>query len=70
MRTKEFEVPTDIIVAFSEALIEHELTNEITGTTEDDDIVIEVSYDKDEREKVFILSEMIDDYLDENEVEV
>lgn len=69
MRTKEFEVPTDFITEFAEALAEHELTNEINGVTEDGDIIIEVSYEKPDRANVFALTELLDDYY-ENEEEL
>ena len=52
MRTKEFEVPTDFIIEFAEALAEHELTNEINGVTEEGDILIEVSYEKQKRGRI------------------
>ena len=67
MRTKEFEVPTDFITEFAEALAEHELTNEINGVTEEGDILIEVSYEKNERANVFALSELLDDYIESEE---
>lgn len=69
MRSKEFEVPTDFINEFAEALAEHELTNEINGVTEDGDILIEVSYEKNERASVFALTELLDDYHEEEESE-
>ena len=67
MRTKEFEVPTDIIIEFAEALAEHELTNEINGVTEEGDILIEVSYEKPDRANVFALTELLDDYYENEE---
>lgn len=67
MRTKEFEVPTDFIAEFAEALAELELTNEINGVNEEGDILIEVSYEKNERANVFTLSELLDDYLENEE---
>lgn len=69
MRSKEFEVPTDFINEFAEALAEHELTNEINGVTEDGDILIEVSYEKNERASVFALTELLDDYHEGEESE-
>lgn len=69
MRSKEFEVPTDFINEFAEALAENELTNEINGVTEDGDILIEVSYEKTERASVFALTELLDDYYEEEESE-
>lgn len=67
MRSKEFEVPTDFINEFAEALAEHELTNEINGVTEDGDILIEISYEKNERASVFALTELLDDYYEDEE---
>ena len=67
IRTKEFEVPRDFIEGFAEALAENELTNEINGVTEDGEILIEVSYEKDERAAVFALTELLDDYYDSEE---
>lgn len=67
MRTKEFEVPSDFITEFSEALAEHELTNEINGVNEEGDILIEVSYEKTERATVFALTELLDDYYENEE---
>ncbi len=67
MRRKEFEVSTDCIEEFSAILGEHELNNSILGTTEDGDIRVTVEYDKEDRNTVFILDEMIFDYNEEND---
>lgn len=67
MRTKEFEVPVELIEEFADALDEHELSNSIQGTNDEGEILIIVQYDKNEREAVFSLSEMIDDFREENE---
>lgn len=67
IRTKEFQVPSDFIEEFAEALAENELTNEINGVTEDGEILIEVSYEKEERAAVFALTELLDDYYDDEE---
>jgi len=69
MRTKEFEVPTEIIAEFSDALAENNLDNEILGTNEEGEVIVQVSYEKDEREGVFALTEIIDDYFEEEESE-
>lgn len=67
MRTKEFEVPCDFIAEFAEALAENELTNEINGVNEEGDILIEVSYEKPDRASVFALTELLDDYYENEE---
>ena len=69
MRTKEFKVPAEIIAEFSDALAENNIDNEIQGTNEEGEIIIQVSYEKEEREGVFALTEIIDDYFDEEESE-
>lgn len=67
MRIKEFEVPCDFIAEFAEALAESELTNEINGVNEEGDILIEVSYEKPDRASVFALTELLDDYYENEE---
>ena len=52
MRKAEFTVPQEVAVEFCEELVNHSLTNEVTGTTEDNELVIEVSYEKDESREV------------------
>jgi hypothetical protein len=67
MRTRTFEVPTDVISEFAEALAEHELTNEINGVSKDGEILIEVTYETNERESILELMELLDDHKEENE---
>lgn len=62
MRTKSFNVPTEIIYEFSEVLAENELANEVVGVTEEDEIVLEISYEREEREAILELEELIEDY--------
>lgn len=52
MRKAEFTVPQEVAVEFCEELVNHSLTNEVTGITEENELVIEVSYDKDETKEV------------------
>lgn len=65
MRTKEFEVPVEVIKDFAELIEEHELSNEILGLNEDGDLRIEISYEKDDREALMNLMELIDDFYEE-----
>ncbi len=69
MRTKQFEIPTELIAEFAEVLSNNELNNSINGVNEEGEILITVAYEKDERETVFELSELVDDYKDQNEEE-
>ncbi|MFM2225335.1 MAG: hypothetical protein RJA07_2716, partial [Bacteroidota bacterium] len=55
--------------AFCEIIEEHELENSIVGTNEEEEIVIDVNYENDERSAVMELIELIevdDDNDDEN----
>lgn len=69
MRTKQFEIPIELIAEFAEVLSNNELNNSINGVNEEGEILITVAYEKEERETVFELSELVDDYKDQNEVE-
>jgi hypothetical protein len=60
MKTKEFYVPTDSIIEFAEMLGESDLTHEIKGVTEDDEVIIEVEYEKEQGAAVLELIEMLD----------
>jgi len=59
MRTATFEVPSEHIVDFTEKLVETGLENSIIGKTENDEIEIEVLYDKDEADSVDELEEFL-----------
>lgn len=72
MKTKsmktEFNVPIDVMVEFAEILAEKELTNEILGTSDDGEIIIEVHFEKAEFDAVQELTDLVE--LDEDEEEV
>lgn len=57
--TTEFTVPTDSIVEFSDILAENELTNEIIGTTEDNEIIVQVEFNKSDFDAVEQLEELV-----------
>lgn len=73
MRKATFEVPSDLMGDFTEKLTELELTNSIIGTTEDDEIQVEVYYEKDESDAVdeleTFLEELKEKECDEEEEE-
>ena len=60
MRTKVFEVPVDSMVEFTEVLEENELEGIIIGTGEDSEIKISVEYEREDRNAIFDLMELID----------
>ena len=65
MRTREFCVPVDSIIEFADVLEEKEISNTITGVSEDDEIIIVVSFDKSERDAILELEDLLDE--DEND---
>lgn len=69
MRKAEFTVPQEVAVEFCEELVNHSLTNEVTGTTEDNELIIEVSYDKDETKEVDALESHLTTLCEELEDE-
>lgn len=66
MRTKVFEVPVDSIVEFAEILEENEFEGTIIGV-EDTELKIRVSYEREDREVILDLMEMIDGSDNEND---
>jgi hypothetical protein len=65
MRTKQFNVSEESIVEFSEMLEENNLTGTITGVNEDSEVLIDVEYDRDKREVILDLMELLEDSDDE-----
>jgi hypothetical protein len=69
MRKASFEVPAEVIGEFTEKMTELELNNSITGKTENDEIEIEVLYEKEESEQVDELEEYLDELISQIEEE-
>lgn len=65
MRTKVFYVTEGVIVEFSELLEENELVGTITGVTEDSEIQISVDYERENRDVILDLMELVDGTDDE-----
>lgn len=60
---KELEVPLGALIEVSDILIENGISNEITGTDEDEDtITLEVSFNKEEREIIHEVEDLISDF--------
>jgi len=65
---KEMEVPVGILVEVADLLIEHEISHKITATDADNDcITLELEYEKEEREIIHEIQDLIDDYEEEDE---
>jgi len=67
MRTKVFSVTGSAIVEFAELLEESELEGTITGVTEDSEIQISVNYERENRDVILDLMELVDGTNDEDE---
>ena len=65
MKTKVFEVPSELLPEFSGLLAELELVNEIQGTNDDDEIIVEVSYGTKKKEAIKELSDWLDEALED-----
>jgi capsular polysaccharide biosynthesis protein len=63
MRKAEFAVPSEVMAEFANEMAERELDNKVVGTTEDDEILVEVSYEKEETEIVDELETILDDLI-------
>ncbi len=61
MRKAEFAVPSEVMAEFANEMAERELDNKVVGTTEDDEILVEVSYEKEETEIVDELETILDE---------
>jgi hypothetical protein len=67
MRTKVFSVTESAIVEFAEVLEENELVGTITGVSEDSEIQISVNYERENRDVILDLMELVDGTNDEDE---
>jgi hypothetical protein len=67
MRKIEFEVPTEVFGDFTEKLAQTGLDNRVLGKNEDDEIEIEVSYEKEEADLIDDLEEHLESLIDELE---
>jgi len=68
-KTRQFEIPKDFIGTFFGALENTDLAYELIETNEDNELVVEVEYDSNERDDVMNLIELLDDYYEEVEDE-
>ena len=60
MRTKELLVSDDTIVEFSELLEENNLKGTILGVSEDSEIKVHVTYERENRDVILDLMELVD----------
>jgi hypothetical protein len=67
---KELNVPVGAMLEVADVLIENDIFNDIVGTDEDEDtIIIEVEYSKEQRKIIHKMEDIISNYLEEEEEE-
>lgn len=67
---KELEVPVGALSEVADILIENSIANEIVGTNpEEDTIILEISYTKEERDAIHQAEDLINDYEEEDDEE-
>ena len=69
MKKKQFDVPVSAMLGISKILEENKIENQILGPSEDKDeaVVIEVTFEKEDRETIFELESAIEDAWEELE---
>jgi capsular polysaccharide biosynthesis protein len=60
MRKAEFEVPSEVMAEFADELASRNLTNTVTGTNEEGEVIVEVQYERDEAKEVDQLEEILE----------
>jgi hypothetical protein len=69
MRKAIFEVPSEVIGEFTEKLTDLELENSIVGKNDEEEIEIEVLYEKNESDQVDELETFLETLKDDLEVD-
>jgi hypothetical protein len=59
-RKAEFSVPTDLLTEFVEEMTTRSLKATITGTNEEEDVLLELEYEKDETSEVDELEKFLE----------
>lgn len=59
-RKAEFSVPTDLLTEFVEEMTTRSLKATITGTNEEEDVLLELEYEKDETSEVDDLEKFLE----------
>lgn len=67
---KELNVPSNLIIEVADVLLENGISNDIIGTDEEtDELILEVTYEKEQREAIHQIEDLIADYEDNSEEE-
>ena len=69
MRKAEFEVPSKVMAEFADEMTNRDLDNKVTGTNEQNEILVEVIYEKEECKSVDELEKILDNLREQMEEE-
>lgn len=69
MRKAEFNVPSEVMAEFAQELANKNLSNTVTGTTEESEIIVEVEYDREQSDEVDELEEILEKFREQLEEE-
>jgi capsular polysaccharide biosynthesis protein len=69
MRKAEFEVPSEVMAEFAEEMASRDLDNKVIGTNDDNEIVVEVNYEREESKSVDELEKILDNLREQIEEE-
>jgi hypothetical protein len=65
---KELSIPAAIITEVAEVLLENEIINDIIGAdTETDEVLIEIQFEREQRDVIHQIEDMISDYQETEE---
>ena len=67
MRKAEFAVPSEVMAEFAQEMAERDLDNKVVGTSEDDEILVEIIYEKEETQVVDELEAILDNLREQIE---
>ena len=68
MRSRAFDVPSDLMTEFAEVIVDNELQANISGYDLDEEIImLDIDYEADQKKLMHELQDKIDDYYDEEE---
>jgi hypothetical protein len=69
MRSRNFDVPVDLMVEFAALMDEHGFDNVIDGSNDDDEIQVRVDYESNEKPVINKIQDWIDQYKENQEDE-
>ena len=69
MRKAEFAVPSEVMAEFANEMAKRDLDNKVVGTNEDDEILVEILYEKEESKSVDELEAILDNLREQVEEE-